>query len=170
VTERAALLLAFAAFIAIAYALMLRGWRNRQRRQDFLPAPASAVPGADLLGEPVPGLLVGTTFAGRWLDRVAVHGLSDRSLSDLSVATDGVHLSREGAAELFVPWSDVVGAEPGAALAGKVMGEDGLLLVTWQLGGTALTTGFRADEHAQHARLAAAITEQLASSASVEIS
>ena len=169
-TERAVLLLAFAAFIALAYALMLRGWRNRQRQQGFLPAPATATPGAALLGEPVPGLLVGTTFAGRWLDRVVVHGLSDRSVSDLSLATDGVHLTREGAAELFVPWADLVSAEPGAALAGKVMGEGGLLLLTWQLGGTELTTGFRADEHAQHPRLAAAIAEQMAPSASVQTS
>ncbi len=155
--ERAQLLLAFAVFIAVAYGLMLWGWRHRQRRQGFLPTPTTPRPGAAMLDEPVPGLLVGTTFAGRWLDRVAVHGLSNRTLSDLTLASDGVHLSREGVDELFVPWADVVGAEPGSALAGKVMGEGGLLLLTWSLGGTALTTGFRADEHAQHQRLAEAI-------------
>ncbi|MEO6203975.1 MAG: hypothetical protein ABIO67_01105, partial [Mycobacteriales bacterium] len=124
----------------------------------------TAVPGAEPLGEPVSGLLVGTTFTGRWLDRVAVHGLSNRTLSDLTLATDGVHLSREGADELFVPWSDVEDAQPGSALAGKFIGEDGLLLLAWRLGDTSLTTGFRADAHAEHQRLADAIAVHRTSS------
>ena len=166
--QRVELVVAFAVFIALAYSLMWRGWRSRQRRQGFLPAPATATPGAAVLVEPVPGLLVGTTFAGRWMDRVNVHGLSHRSIADLTVATDGVHLAPESGPELFVPFADIVAAEPGSMLAGKVMGEGGLLLLTWRLGGTSLTTGFRADAHAQHQRLADAITAHLPAPTTVE--
>ena len=167
-TERVELVAAFAVFIALAYALMWRGWRSRQRRQRFLPAPTAATPGAAVVVEAVPGLLVGTTFAGRWMDRVNVHGLSHRSIADLTVATDGVHLVPETGTELFVPFADVASAEPGSMLAGKVMGEGGLLLLTWRLGGTALTTGFRATVHAEHQRLADAITAHLPAPTTVE--
>ncbi len=167
-TERVELVAAFAVFIAVAYALMWRGWRSRQQRQSFLPPPVTAAPGASVLVEPVPGLLVGTSFAGRWMDRVNVHGLSHRSIADLTVAMDGVHLVPETGTEVFVPFADVVTAEPGSMLAGKVMGEGGLLLLTWHLGGTALTTGFRADQHAQHQRLADAITAHLPAPTTVE--
>jgi hypothetical protein len=133
---------------------MLRGWRSRQRRQAFLPAPPTAGGAATTLVGAVPGLFVGTTFAGRWLDRVAAHGLCDRAAAELSIATDGVHVDREGAPELFVPFEAVEAAEPGDALAGKVMGSGGLLLLTWWLGDSAVTSGFRATDHSQHARLA----------------
>jgi hypothetical protein len=136
------------------YLLMLRGWRNRQRQQAFLPAPPVSSGDTTTLVGAVPGLFVGTTFAGRWLDRVAAHGLSDRAAAELRLATDGVHVDRESAAELFVPFDAVTSAEPGDALAGKVMGAGGLLLLTWRLGDNVVTSGFRATDHSQHARLA----------------
>lgn len=147
--------------VAGVYALMLRGWRNRQRRQGFLPAPPVATTTATTVVGGVPGLFVGTTFAGRWLDRVAVHGLSHRATGMLSVATDGVHIAREGAAEVYLPFDRIDDAGPGDALAGKVMGEGGLLVLTWRLGESLLTSAFRADDHDQHARLADAIRAHL---------
>jgi len=161
VNERAQLVLGIVGFVALCFLLMLRGWRNRQRRQAFLPAPVPSPATAPTVTGAVPGLFVGTTFAGRWLDRVAVHGLSDRATARLSLTDHGVKVDREGAEPLFMPYDDIDSAAPGDALAGKVMGEDGLLLVTWRLGGTPLTSGFRADEHAEHAVLAAAITTHL---------
>ncbi|MCA1720062.1 MAG: transporter [Actinobacteria bacterium] len=140
---------------------MLRGWRNRQRRQGFLPAPpVSDGTGTSVVGL-TPGLFVGTTFAGRWLDRVAVHGLSDRAIAELSVQTDGVHIDREGTGELFLPYDVIDDAGLGDALAGKVMGPGGLLVLTWRLGAAQLTSAFRADDHAQHQRLADAIRAHL---------
>ena len=151
---RVALVLLGLAGLVGLYLLMLRGWRNRQRRQAFLPAPPVAGADAATVADAVPGLFVGTTFAGQWLDRVAVHGLSDRSLAELVVATDGVHLEREGASEVFVPFASLEAAEVGDVLAGKVMGAGGLLLLTWRLGASSLTSGFRATDHSEHARLA----------------
>jgi hypothetical protein len=161
-TDRVLLTLATLAFGAGVSWLMLRGWRARQRRQADLPAPPPlpAVPGPVVVGA-VGGLFVGTTFAGDWLDRVAVHGLAHRAPAQLVVRSDGIWFERDGADDLFLPWSTVRGAELGDALAGKVVGKGGLLLVHWELGTRLLTTGFRADDHAEHRRLAAAVTAHL---------
>ena len=158
---RALLVLLGLVALAGVYLLMLRGWRNRQRRQAFLPAPPVATGAATVVVGAVPGLFVGTTFAGRWLDRVAAHQLSDRAAAELSLATDGVHVDREGAPELFIPYAVVEDAAVGDALAGKVMGPGGLLLVTWRLGDSLLTSAFRATDHAQHQRLADAVRAHL---------
>ena len=161
-TDRLLLTLGTLAFAGVVYALMLKGWRGRQRRQaDLPPPPPGPVPRGRVVVGAVPGLLVGTVVAGDWLDRVAVHRLSDRSTAELVVSVDGVHLDREGLPELFVPLGAVEGAEPGTALAGKVVGRDGLLLLHWRLGDRLLTTGFRATDHAQHRRLADAVTALL---------
>lgn len=154
-------LLTLAAVVGL-YLLMLKGWRSRQRRQGDLPPPPlpPAVRG-DLLMAAVPGLFVGTTFAVDWLDRVAVHDLAHRAAGWLHVATDGVHVERDGLPDLYLPYDAVASASTGDALAGKVVGKDGLLLVDWRLGGHVLTSGFRADDHSTHARLADAITSQI---------
>lgn len=155
-------LLTLAAVIGL-YLLMLKGWRGRQRRQSDLPVPPAApqVRGEVLVGA-VPGLFVGTTFRDDWLDRVAVHDLAHRAAGWVVVATDGVHVEREGLPDLYLPFDVVDAAAPGDALAGKVVGRNGLLLVDWRLGSRRVTSAFRADDHTQHARLADAITSQLA--------
>jgi hypothetical protein len=141
---------------------MLKGWRSRQRRQGDLPPPPQPPERvAPVLVGAVPGLFVGTVFSGDWLDRVAVHSLSDRSAGFLAVAEDGVHVDREGLPELYLPWGVLHDAETGDKLAGKVMGRDGLLLLTWQLGNRLLTSAFRADDHSAHARLAGAVRAHL---------
>jgi hypothetical protein len=145
--------------VGVLYLLMLKGWRSRQRRQADLPAPPRppAVRGEALL-PPVPGLFVGTTYARDWLDRVAVHDLAHRATGWLVVTRDGVHVDRDSLPELFLPYAVVEGAATGDALAGKVIGRDGLLLVDWRLGEHLLTSGFRADDHSAHARLVEAIS------------
>jgi hypothetical protein len=161
-TQRVVLTLATVAFGAGISLLMLRGCRRRQRSQGDLPAPPTAppVPG-DVVTAAVPGLFVGTTFTGDWLDRVAVHGLSHRAPGWVGVRSDGVLFERTGADDLYLPFASLRGASVGDALAGKVVGKGGLLLVDWVLGGHPLTTGFRADDHTQHRRLATAITAHL---------
>ena len=142
--------------------LMLKGWRSRQRRQSDLPPPPAPPTqrGAVLVGA-TPGVFVGTTFGADWLDRVAVHDLAHRAAGWIVVATDGVHVEREGLPDLYLPYRDVAGVTTGDAHAGKVVGKDGLLLVDWRLGGRLLTSSFRADDHDAHRRLADAITSQL---------
>ncbi len=161
-TDRILLTLATFAFAAGCYALMLKGWRGRQRRQSHLPSPPDtpAVPAPVVVGA-TPGLFVGTTSASDWLDRIAVHSLADRAAGELSIATDGVHIEREGLPELYLPFASITSAGLGDALAGKVIGKGGLLLISWQLGGSPLVSGFRADDHTDHQRLADAIGVRL---------
>jgi hypothetical protein len=160
---RALLTLGTLAIVVGLCLLMLKGWRSRQRRQADLPAPppAPATRGQDVLPA-VPGLFVGTVLSADWLDRVAVHDLSARGAGWLTVTTDGVHVERDGLPELYLPHPVIRAARTGEALAGKVVGTDGMLHVVWELGDRLLTSGFRADDHDQHRRLADAITAQLA--------
>ena len=139
--ERVLLTLATLAAVGVLYLLMLKGWRGRQRRQGDLPAPAPmpAQRGGVLVGA-TPGLFVGTVFAGDWLDRVAVHGLSDRAAAWLTVHSDGVRIDREGTGDLWLSSDVLRDAELGDALAGKVVGREGMLVLTWQLGGRELHT------------------------------
>ena len=160
--ERLLLVAGTFAFVAGCYALMLRGWRTRQRRQADLPAPPAAPSvAAPVVVEPVPGLFVGTTSAADWLDRIAVHSLADRASARLTVATDGVHVVREGLPELFLPVSSLRSAGEGDALAGKVIGKGGMVLVAWELGDRELISGFRADDHTAHPHLVEAISSLL---------
>ncbi len=161
-SDRVWLTLATAGFALGVYALMLKGWRSRQRRQGDLPAPAAApAPLGDVLVGATPGLFVGTVFAGDWLDRVAVHRLSDRAAGWLTVHADGVLIDRDGAGDLWLPWSDLLDAEPGDALAGKVVGREGMLVLTWRLGARDLQSGFRADDHSAHRRLSDVVRAHL---------
>jgi hypothetical protein len=153
------ILLAFGTLLLAGglYALMLKGWRGRQRRQSDLPAPPVAAGHARTLVPATPGLFVGTTSATDWLDRIAVHHLSDRSTAALVVAEDGVHLDREGLPELYLPWQSIEAVSIEQSLAGKVV-SGGMLVLTWQLGAHTLASAFRATDHSAHARLRAAIT------------
>ncbi|MCW2678781.1 MAG: integral rane protein [Frankiales bacterium] len=153
------------AAVAGLYVLMLKGWRSRQRRQGDLPPPPVATGAREPLLPAVPGLFVGTTAAGDWLDRIAVHDLGHRASGWLTVATNGVHVEREGLPELYLPYDAITQAATGDALAGKVVGRDGMLLLDWHLGDRLLTSGFRADDHAEHQRLVEAISTQKKESA-----
>lgn len=157
-SDRVLLTLGVVALVLGLYALMFKGWRARQRRQgDLPPPPVAPQQPADIVLGAVPGLFVGTTFAGDWLDRVAVHDLAHRAAGWLSVAVDGVHIEREGLPELYLPLTCLDGARLGQALAGKVMTGDGMVLLDWRLGARQLTSGFRADDHDAHTRLLDAV-------------
>ena len=159
-TDRVLLTLGTLAFAVLVYALMLKGWRSRQRRQADLPAPAVPDAGAAVVVGPVPGLFVGTTTAESWLDRIAVHHLSDRARGSLALASDGVHLLRDALDPVLLPTADLRAASIETSLAGKVV-STGMLVVTWQLGDRTLASAFRADDPADHPRLLAALTAQL---------
>ena len=161
-TARVLLTLATLAFLVGISLLMLRSWRRRLRSQSDLPPPARPPQTVgDVVVAAVPGLFVGTTFADDWLDRVAAHGLAHRAAGWVSVHDDGVRFDREGEADLDLPFADVTTASVGDALAGKVIGKGGMLLVDWRLGDRLLTSGFRADDHREHRRLAEAISAHL---------
>ena len=144
----------------VVYALMRKGWRGRLGRQSDLPVPPAPAGPAAVLAGPVPGLVVGTTFAEHWLDRVAVHHLSDRTTGALSVTEDGVHVEREPLPELFVPWESLDSAEVETGLGGKVV-STGMLLLTWRLGERRLRTAFLAGDRVEHGVLRDTINARL---------
>ncbi|GAA5166698.1 transporter [Amycolatopsis dongchuanensis] len=124
------------------------GWRRRARSQSVLVPPFPQVP-ADP-GEPLleaPGLYVSTTTAGNWQDRIVTRGMGLRGRAVLRRYPGGIEVDRAGAPGFWIPDEAVTGVRRGSAIAGKVMGSDSLLIVTWRLGEVELDTGFRGDDH-----------------------
>jgi hypothetical protein len=150
---RILLTLAVLAALTGVYWLMWRGWKNRAARQADLPVPSSAAPSDAGFGEPSEGVYASTTVSGDWLDRIAAHGLGVRSNARISVGKAGVLVAREAAPDLFIPVGDLVGAQLAPGIAGKVTGGDGVVLVTWRLGGATLDSGFHPRAKGDRARL-----------------
>ncbi|CAL9605336.1 PH-like domain-containing protein [Streptomyces pilosus] len=155
-------------FVALVYWLMREGWRWRGTLQGDLPElpsrPSTATtPGGG--GEPpLPGMpddpgrarlsmsgrYHGSTTAGQWLDRIVAHGLGTRSRVELTLTDAGLDVVRPGAEDFFVPADALRGARLDKGIAGKVLTEGGLLVVTWAHGERLIDSGFRSDHAAEH--------------------
>ncbi|MGW5257775.1 PH-like domain-containing protein [Streptomyces sp. NPDC004012] len=160
-------LVGLALFVALVYWLMREGWKWRGTLQSDLPElPARPSP-TTLNGggkpprpgmpeEPGPARLSmsgryhGSTTAGQWLDRIVAHGLGTRSRVELTLTNAGLDVVRPGATDFFVPAEQLRGARLDKGIAGKVLTEGGLLVVTWEHGGKLLDSGFRSDRAAEH--------------------
>ncbi|MGY4642588.1 PH-like domain-containing protein [Cellulomonas sp. URHB0016] len=150
------------AVAALALVGMWRGWRGRGgRSQTFLPALPAAP--ADLGGTrlgPLDAVYVSTTRAGDWLDRVVAHGLGVRSPATVDVFDAGVRIGRTGAPDVFVPAGSLRGATTAPGMAGKFVGGDGLVVLTWQAAADdprGLDTGLRPRHAADRPRLVEAV-------------
>lgn len=153
-----ALLVVLAAALLVAMRL---GWQRRGARTAAVIPTMPVVP--DDPGtprqEPVPGTYVSTTFATSWLDRVVAHGLGVRSTVDVEVYDAGLVLRRGGAPDVFVPAGAVREVGTANGIAGKVVGGGRLVVVTWQLGETLVTTGVLPRHAADRDVLVAAVTD-----------
>ncbi|MFI0815688.1 hypothetical protein ACH4TX_01660 [Streptomyces sp. NPDC021098] len=138
-------------FIALVYWLMREGWKWRGTLQGDLPElpEAPAEPGPATLT--LTGRYHGSTTAGQWLDRIVAHGLGTRSRVELTLTEAGLSVVRPGAQDFFIPAASLRGARLDKGIAGKVLAEGGLLIVTWQLGDRQIDSGFRSDHAAEHA-------------------
>jgi hypothetical protein len=138
-------------FIALIYWLMRQGWKWRGSIQsglpDLLPVPETG--GAVRLS--MTGRYHGSTTAGHWLDRIVAHGLGARSRVELTLTDAGLEVVRPGANDFFVPAEHLREARLDKGIAGKVLAEGGLLIITWQHGDTLLDSGFRSDRSAEQA-------------------
>ena len=149
--------------VLLVFWAMRTGWRARTRRSSALVPALPAAPadlGAQRLGD-VDATYVSTTRAGDWLDRVTAHDLGVRSGAQVAVFDAGVRIIRQGASDLFVPTASVRGAAPAPGIAGKVVGGEGLVVLTWQADPTdprGLDTGLRPQHAADRERLVAAVT------------
>ncbi|MEF9902605.1 PH-like domain-containing protein [Streptomyces sp. P9-A2] len=139
-----------ALFVALVYWLMREGWKWRGTLQGDLPelptVPES--PGAAKLT--MSGRYHGSTTAGQWLDRIVAHGLGTRSRAELTLTDAGLDVVRPGASDFFVPVAALRGARLDKGIAGKVLTEGGLLVVTWAHGDKLIDSGFRSDHAAEH--------------------
>ena len=140
---------------------MWRGWQARIARTALPALPAlPAVPGVDLV-EPLVGMYLGTTYAGRWLERIAAARLGERSTGWLRVLPTGLLIRRPSYDDLFLPIATIESARTDVAHAGRVLGRDGLILASWRHGGQSLETGFRCDDKSRHAAVVATISEMI---------
>ncbi|MES4903708.1 MULTISPECIES: hypothetical protein [unclassified Streptomyces] len=145
--------------IALVYWLMREGWKWRGTLQGDLPElpQAPAEPGPARLA--LSGRYHGSTTAGQWLDRIVAQGLGTRSRAELTLTEQGVTVVRPGARDFFIPAGSLRGARLDKGIAGKVLTEGGLLVITWQLGDRLIDSGFRSDHAAEHAAWVDALTE-----------
>ncbi|MGW3207039.1 PH-like domain-containing protein [Streptomyces sp. NPDC001135] len=137
-------------FIALVYWLMREGWKWRGTLQSDLPELPSAPDGTGPVRLSMSGRYHGSTTAGQWLDRIVAHGLGTRSRAELTLTEQGLEVERPGATDFFVPAAALRGARLDKGIAGKVLTEGGLLVVTWELGDKLIDSGFRSDRAAEH--------------------
>ncbi|MGW1806791.1 PH-like domain-containing protein [Streptomyces sp. NPDC002078] len=137
-------------FIALVYWLMREGWKWRGTLQSDLPAPPSAPEETGPARLELSGRYHGSTTAGQWLDRIVAHGLGTRSRAELTLTDQGLEVERPGASDFFIPTGALRGARLDKGIAGKVLTEGGLLVVTWELGDKLIDSGFRSDHAAEH--------------------
>ncbi|MFD4946489.1 hypothetical protein ACFVYE_06905 [Streptomyces sp. NPDC058239] len=150
--------------IAFVYWLMRQGWKWRGSLQSDLPelssTPEGFADGEKLLT--LSGRYHASTTAGQWLDRIVAHGLGTRSRVELTLTDQGLDVVRPGAADFFVPAAALREARLDKGIAGKVLPEGGLLIITWAHGDKLIDSGFRSDRSAEHPAWVEAI-EQLTS-------
>ncbi|PZR52764.1 hypothetical protein DNL40_10350 [Xylanimonas oleitrophica] len=150
--------------------VILTGRRRLARRTGRLvPAPPAAPSdlGALRLG-PLEATYVSTTLAGDWLARVGAHGLGDRASATVSVHDAGVLVQRAGADNLFLPATALRDAGLAPGMAGKYVGADGLVVLTWlapsdgHVRAVDLDTGLRTRYPADRSRLVDAVRHLIA--------
>lgn len=142
-----------ALFVALLYWLMRQGWKWRGTLQGDLPEPPVAPDDGRALGAVLlqdAGRYHGSTTEGQWLDRIVAHGLGTRSRASLTLTEAGVDVRRPGARDFFIPARQLRGARLEKGIAGKVLTEGGLLVITWEHGERRLDSGFRFDHAARH--------------------
>ncbi|MFD7817770.1 hypothetical protein ACFV6E_33415 [Streptomyces sp. NPDC059785] len=173
-------LVGLALFVALVYWLMREGWKWRATLQGDLPElPALPSPTTTLNGDGEPsrpgmpegpgparleltGRYHGSTTAGQWLDRIVARGLGTRSRAELTLTDAGLEVVRPGAADFFVPVAQLREARLDKGIAGKVLTEGGLLVITWEHGGKLLDSGFRSDHAAEHNEWVATLNDLIA--------
>ncbi|WP_329261142.1 hypothetical protein [Streptomyces pseudovenezuelae] len=154
-------LVGLALFVALVYWLMREGWKWRGTLQGDLPELPTAPDDPGPVRLSMSGRYHGSTTAGQWLDRIVAHGLGTRSRVELTLTDAGLDVVRPGATDFFVPREVLREAVLGKGIAGKVLTEGGLLLVTWAHGERLIDSGFRSDHAAEHTEWVDAINSMI---------
>jgi hypothetical protein len=146
------LVLVVLVILVLVVSTMRRSWQHRVHHRAVVFAPFPRPPaeltgpdGAALLPETT-GVYVGTSMAGDWQDQVGVGDIGLQTAATLHLSRSGLLVDRPGANPLWIPAESIRGAHIGRSVAGQVMSADGTMVITWQLGGRLLDSGFRGDE------------------------
>lgn len=157
------------AFGLLAVWGMWRGWLRRAERSVAWVPELPAVPADGSLGaarsEPLTATYVSSTRSGDYLDRVVAHDLGVRSAAVVQVFDAGVRITRIGASDVFVPAASLRAVGTTSGIAGKFVGRDGIVVLTWFAGptdGRGLDTGLHLRHSADRPRLLAAATTLIA--------
>ena len=148
---------------------MRRGWRRREATSAAWVPDLPAVPADGDLGaarsEPLTATYVSSTRSGDYLDRIVAHDLGVRSAAVVQVFDAGIRITRIGATDVFVPAASLRAVGTTNGMAGKFVGRDGIVVLTW-LAGPADERGIDTGLHLRHAadrpRLLAAATTLIA--------
>ncbi|MGW7386936.1 PH-like domain-containing protein [Streptomyces sp. NPDC054794] len=143
-------LVGLALFVVLVYWLMREGWKWRGTLQGDIPDLPTVPEETGPARLSMSGRYHGSTTAGQWLDRIVAHGLGTRSRAELTLTDAGLDVVRPGAADFFVPAAALREARLDKGIAGKVLTEGGLLVVTWAHGDKLIDSGFRSDRAAEH--------------------
>ncbi|MGW0822723.1 PH-like domain-containing protein [Streptomyces sp. NPDC002845] len=154
-------LVGLALFVALVYWLMREGWKWRGTLQGDLPELPSAPDGTGPAKLRMSGRYHGSTTAGQWLDRIVARGLGNRSRAELTLTDAGLDVVRPSAADFFVPVAALREARLDKGIAGKVLTEGGLLVVTWEHGDRLIDSGFRSDHAAEHNEWVEALNQMI---------
>ncbi len=148
-------------FVALVYWLMREGWKWRGTLQGDLPELPTAPDAPGPVRLTMSGRYHGSTTAGQWLDRIVARGLGTRSRAELTLTDAGLEVARPGAEDFFVPAARLRGARLDKGIAGKVLTEGGLLVVTWEHGDRLIDSGFRFDRAAEHTEWADTLNDMI---------
>ncbi|MEN5075772.1 hypothetical protein ABE437_18280 [Isoptericola cucumis] len=151
--------------------LVLVGRRRlvaRTRHTVPVPPPVPAALGPVRL-EPLAATYVSSTLSGDWLARVGAHTLGDRATATVTVHDTGVLVERSGAPSVFVPRTSLRGVGLAPGMAGKYVGTDGLVVITWEdpaaddVPAVTLDTGLRTRHATDRSRLVDAVRHLMTS-------
>jgi hypothetical protein len=142
------------ALVVVVFALALvgmwLGWNHRGQRQAALlelpTVPEQLGPSSTDLAPELTGLYLGSTTATHWQDRIVARGLGARADSVARLTAAGALIERVGTGPIFIPAEQLIDARLEPALAGKVVGPGGVLVLRWRHGDADLDTGIRADD------------------------
>ena len=148
--------LIFAAVLAVVIAfviqLMMRGWRERARRQTELIGALPDMPGwTGSATITTRGVYVGCAMAPAWSERITAGDLGYRSKAVLSRYPAGILLQRIRAQPIWIPTEAISAIRTQRGVAGKVAARDGILAIRWRLpSGVKIDTGFRANNRDEY--------------------
>jgi hypothetical protein len=132
--DRSFLMAIVVAFLLLLLALMLLGWRRRQRSQAGFPRPLGVPdqPGTETLT--APAFYVATTVASEPLNRIAVAGLGYRARATVGITEHGLRMSIPGQSAIYIPAADILAIEKATWAIDRAVEQDGLILIRWALG------------------------------------